>query len=137
MIRAFGTVLMKTANDYTSIIISSASFNLKPTVIWGGSGAGAVIDPDTWSPPMGLGVSTLRVNLPGHAMYISFVNPMPTRYYTVLCTYNGYEPYGYETIQTWTSPVGQTLTGFTMSFSGGDNSSTEGKFITNFMVLHP
>ena len=25
---------------------------------------------------------------------------------------------------TWTSPVGQTLTGFTMSFSGGDNSST-------------
>jgi hypothetical protein len=137
MIRAFGTVLMKTANDYTSIIISSASFNLKPTVIWGGSGAGAVIDPDTWSPPLGLGISTLRVNLPGNAMYISFVAPMPTRYYTVLCTYNGYEPYGYETIQTWTSPVGQTLTGFTMSFAGGDNSSTEGKFITNFMVLHP
>jgi hypothetical protein len=24
-----------------------------------------------------------------------------------------------------------------MSFSGGDNSSTEGKFLTNFMVLHP
>ena len=137
MIRAFGTVLMKTANDYNSIIISSASFNVKPTVILGGSGAGAIIDPDTWSPPMGLGVNTLHVNLPGNAIYISFINPMPTRYYTVLCTYNGYEPYGYETITTWTSPVGQTLTGFTMSFSGGDNTSTEGKFITNFMILHP
>ena len=135
MIKAFGTVLMPVANNYNTIIISSASFNLQPTVIWGGTGTGAIIDPDTWGPP--LGVDTLRVNLPGNAIYISFINPMPTRYYTVLCTYNGYEPYGYETITTWTSPIGQTLTGFTMSFSGGDNSNFEGKFITSFMVLHP
>ena len=137
MIRAFGTVLMKSASDYNSIIISSASFNLQRPVIWAGSGLGGVIDPDTWSPPIAIGMNTLRVNLPGNAMYISFINPMPTRYYTVLCTYNGYEPYGYETITTWTSPVGQTLTGFTMSFSGGDNTGNEGKFITSFMVLHP
>jgi peptidoglycan hydrolase-like protein with peptidoglycan-binding domain len=122
MIRAFGTVLMKSASDYYSIIISSASFNLQSPVVDGGSGTGAIIDPDTWSPPVAIGMNTLRVNLPGHA---------------ILCTYNGYEPYGYETITTWTSPIGQTLTGFTMSFSGGDNSSFEGKFITSFMVLHP
>jgi hypothetical protein len=124
---------MAQANNYSSVMISSASLNVS-SITYGGS-AGTIIDPDTWGPP--LGVNTLRVNLPGYAIYVNFTNPMPTRYYTVVNTYNGYEPYGYETITTWTSPAGQTLTGFTMSFSGGDNTSTEGKFITNFMVLHP
>ena len=135
MIRAFGTILMAQANKYDTILISSASYNIKSAVYLGNNNASNILPDNNWSSP--LGVNTLHTHLPGNAICITFNNPMPTKYYTVVNTYNGYEPYGYEGINTYISPVGQTINGYTMSFSGGDNSSTEGKFLTNFMVLHP
>jgi hypothetical protein len=142
-IKAFGTVLMATASypaGYNTVMISSASYNIESVVY---AGANRPVDPnDTWTAGQNngqnpYGIKLLHTVLPDFGFIVNFINPMPTRYYTVLWTYIGYEPYGYESIVVYYSPAGQTINGFTMSFHGGDNSSQEAKFITNFMVLHP
>ena len=138
-LRAFGTVLMGAANDYTTIMISSASYNIAAATYLGAGNypwIGPISGQDSWGANQGL-VNTLHALLPGYGYIVTFKNPMPTAYYTVVFNYIGYEPFRWESISNFYSPAGQTVNGFTMSFAGGDNSNLEAKYITSFTVLHP
>ena len=135
LVRAFGSIFMLSASHYNTLVLSPHCYNLASIAA---SPSGIVGTAETWQVGAGFtGMGRLHVSLPGIPFIITFTNPLPSAYYTVINSYYGYEPYGYESIQTFLTPVGQTTTGFTMSFWGGDNSNGEGKYIGTFIVLHP
>jgi hypothetical protein len=136
-IKAYGTILMATASYFPSIF-STCSYNISSVITSSVQTIGTPHTPplaSAWEYPFQM--SSIAAVYLGVVFIVQFDSPMPSKYYTVVYTTNGFEPYGWEGINVYYTPSGQTQNGFTMSFQGGDNSNNEGKFITNFMVLHP